>query len=398
VFITFFYLLRARGLKVSLNEWMILIEALNQGLCSASLIDFYHLCRSVLVKSEADYDKFDLAFAEYFKGIETPADIPDEIWKWLDEEIKLPEGFEKSYDDFAKHNLEELQRMLKERIAEQKEKHCGGNYWVGTGGTSVFGHGGYNPQGIRIGGEGRHKTAIQVASERNFKDFRQDNILDTRQFQLAFKKLRQFSSRLDGKKSELDIDGTVNETCDHAGMLRLVWDRPRQNAVKLLILFDSDGSMMPYSRLCSALFQAANKSNHFKDLKVFYFHNCVYEKLYTDPYCRRGHWIDTEWVFKNLGSDYKVIFIGDGAMAPTELMSKGGNCYVGLYNELPGIDWLNRFIQKYPKHIWLNPIPKAEWDHTYGSFTILKIKEKFPMFELTVEGLEAGIKKLLVSR
>ena len=398
MFITFFYLLRARGLKVSLNEWMILIEALNQGLCSASLIDFYHLCRSVLVKSEADYDKFDLAFAEYFKGIETPADIPDEIWKWLDEEIKLPEGFEKSYDDFAKHNLEELQRMLKERIAEQKEKHCGGNYWVGTGGTSVFGHGGYNPQGIRIGGEGRHKTAIQVASERNFKDFRQDNILDTRQFQLAFKKLRQFSSRLDGKKSELDIDGTVNETCDHAGMLRLVWDRPRQNAVKLLILFDSDGSMMPYSRLCSALFQAANKSNHFKDLKVFYFHNCVYEKLYTDPYCRRGHWIDTEWVFKNLGSDYKVIFIGDGAMAPTELMSKGGNCYVGLYNELPGIDWLNRFIQKYPKHIWLNPIPKAEWDHTYGSFTILKIKEKFPMFELTVEGLEAGIKKLLVSR
>ncbi len=398
MFITFFYLLRARGLKVSLNEWMVLIEALDKGLCSASLIDFYHLCRSILVKSEADYDKFDMAFAEFFKGIETPADIPDEIWKWLDEEIKIPEGFEKDYEDFVKHNLEELQRMLKERIAEQKEKHCGGNYWVGTGGTSVFGHGGYNPQGIRIGGQGRHKTAVQVAQERNFKDFRQDNILDTRQFQMAFKKLRQFSTRLGGVKNELDIDGTVNETCDHAGMLRLVWDRPRQNAVKLLILFDSDGSMMPYSRLCSALFQAANKSNHFKDLKVFYFHNCIYEKLYTDPYCRRGHWIDTEWVFKNLGSEYKVIFIGDAAMAPTELMSRGGNCYVGLYNEIPGIDWLNRFIQKYPKHVWLNPIPKAEWDHTYGSFTILKIKEKFPMFELTIEGLEAGIKKLLVSR
>jgi len=398
VFITFFYLLRARGLKVSLNEWLILIEALDKGLCSSSLIDFYHLCRSVLVKSEADYDKFDMAFAEYFKGIETPADIPDEIWKWLDEEIKMPEGFEKNYDDFAKHDLEGLQRMLKERIAEQKEKHCGGNYWVGTGGTSVFGHGGYNPQGIRIGGEGRHKTAVQVAQERNFKDFRQDNILDTRQFQMAFKKLRQFSTRLGGVKNELDIDGTVNETCDHAGMLRLVWDRPRQNAVKLLILFDSDGSMMPYSRLCSALFQAANKSNHFKDLKVFYFHNCIYEKLYTDPYCRRGHWIDTEWVFKNLGSEYKVIFIGDAAMAPTELMSRGGNCYVGLYNEIPGIDWLNRFIQKYQKHIWLNPIPKSEWENTYGSFTIMKIKEKFPMFELTIEGLEAGIKKLLVSR
>ncbi len=398
MFITFFYLLRARGLKVSLNEWLILIEALDKGLCSARLIDFYHLCRNILVKTEADYDKFDMAFAEYFKGIETPADIPEEIWKWLDEEIKLPENFEKSYDDFAKYDLEELKRMLAERIAEQKEKHCGGNYWVGTGGTSVFGHGGYNPQGIRIGGEGRHKTAVQVASERSFRDFRQDLVLDTRQFQMAFKKLRQFSSRLGGIKSELDIDGTVNETCDHAGMLRLVWDRPRQNAVKLLILFDSDGSMMPYSRLCSALFQAANKSNHFKDLKVFYFHNCIYENLYTDPYCRRGHWIDTEWVFKNLGSDYKVIVIGDGAMAPTELMSRGGNCYVGLYNEVPGVDWLRRFIQKYPKHVWLNPIPKAEWENAYGSFTIMKIKEMFPMFELTIEGLEAGIKKLLVSR
>lgn len=398
MFITFFYLLRARGLKVSLNEWLILIEALDKGLCGSRLIDFYHLCRSILVKSEADYDKFDMAFAEYFKGIETPADIPDEIWKWLDEEIKIPEGFEKNYENFAQYDLEELQKMLAERIAEQKEKHCGGNYWVGTGGTSVFGHGGYNPQGIRIGGEGRHKSAVQLAQERNFRDFRQDHILDTRQFQLAFKKLRQFSTRLGGLKSELDIDGTVNETCDHAGMLRLVWDRPRQNAVKLLILFDSDGSMMPYSRLCSSLFQAANKSNHFKDLKVFYFHNCIYENLYTDPYCRRGHWIDTEWVFKNLGSDYKVIFIGDAAMAPTELMSRGGNCYVGLYNEVPGINWLNRFIQKYPKTIWLNPIPKAEWDNTYGSFTIMKIKEKFPMFELTIEGLEAGIKKLLVSR
>ena len=377
---------------------MVLIEALDKGLAGASLIDFYYLCRSILVKSEADYDKFDLAFSEYFKGVEVKEEIPEEIWKWLEEDIPIPKEFDKAYEDFAKYGLVELQRMLEERIAEQKEKHCGGNYWVGTGGTSVFGHGGYNPEGIRIGGEGKHKSAIKVAGERNFRDFRQDNILDTRQFQLAFKKLRQFSSRLDGAKTELDIDETIDETCNHGGSLRLVYERPRQNTIKLLILFDSDGSMMQYSRLCSSLFQAANKSNHFKDLKVYYFHNCIYENLYTDPLCRRGHWIDTEWVLKNLGSDYKVIFVGDGTMAPTELMSRGGNCYVGLYNDVAGIDWLKRFKQKYHKQIWLNPIRKDEWEYTYGSFTLEKIAEILPMFELTIDGLEQGIKKLLVSR
>ena len=398
MFIKFFYLLKARGLKVSLNEWMVLIEALDMGLADSSLTDFYYLCRSILVKSEADYDKFDLAFSEYFKGMEYKEEIPEEVWKWLEEGREMPAGFDAAYEEFQKHGLEELQRMLEERLAEQKEKHNGGNYWVGTGGTSVFGNGGYNPQGIRIGGDGGKKSAIKIAGERNFRDFRQDNILDLRQFQVAFKKLRQFSSRVDGAKTQLDIDETIDETCNHGGSLRLVFERPRQNTVKLLILFDSDGSMMPYSRLCSSLFQAANKSNHFKDLKVYYFHNCIYEHQYTDPYCRRGHWIDTEWVLKNLGRDYKVIYVGDAAMAPTELMSKGGCCYVGLYNELPGIDWLDRFKKKYEKHIWLNPIKKDEWADAYGSFTIEKIKEIFPMFELTIEGLEQGIKKLLVSR
>jgi len=398
MFINFFYLLKARGLKVSLNEWMVLIEALDMGLAGSSLIDFYYLCRSILVKSEADYDKFDLVFSEYFKGLEYKDEIPEEIWKWLSEDNPASREIDVAYEEFVKHGLEELQRMLKERIAEQKEKHCGGNYWVGAGGTSVFGHGGYNPEGIRIGGEGGKKSAVKIAGERNFRDFRQDNILDIRQFQLAFKKLRQFSSRIDAAKTELDIDETIDETCKHAGSLRLVYEKPRQNTVKLLILFDSDGSMMQYSKLCSSLFQAANKSNHFKDVKVYYFHNCIYDHLYTDPYCRRGHWIDTEWVLKNLGRDYKVIYVGDAAMAPTELMSRGGSNYVGLYNELPGIDWLNRFKKKYEKHIWLNPIKKAEWENAYGSFTIEKISEIFPMFELTIDGLEQGIKKLLVSR
>lgn len=398
MFITFFYLLRARGLKVSLNEWLSLIEALDKGLCNASLLDFYHLCRSILVKSEVDYDKFDMVFAEYFHGIQSAEDIPDEFWKWLYEDVKTKDINDKNMLDDFLLELEELQKRLKERIEEQKEKHDGGNYWIGTGGTSTMGYNGYHERGIRVGGEGRHKNAVQIAGERNFKDFRQDNILDTRQFQMAFRKLRQFSSRLDGAKTELDIEGTIDETCENAGNLKLVWERPRKNTVKLLLLFDSDGSMMPYSRLCSQLFQAVNKSNHFKDLKVYYFHNCIYENLYTDPYCRRGQWIDTEWVLSNLSSEYKVIFVGDGTMAPSELMSKGGNCYVGLYNEIPGIEWLKRFKKKYPKHIWLNPIPEQEWEYIYGSKTIMKIRELFPMYELTIDGLEAGIKKLLVSK
>ncbi len=398
MFISFFYLLRAKGLSISLNEWLTLIEALDKGLCKSSLMDFYHLCRSILVKSETEYDKFDLAFAEYFKGIVTPEDIPSEIWKWLNEDVKTKDINDTSMlDDFVLE-LEELQKKLKERIEEQKEKHDGGNYWIGTGGTSTMGYNGFHERGIRVGGESRHKNAVQVAGERNFKDFRQDNILDIRQFQMAFRKLRQYSSRLDGIKTELDIDKTIDETCDNAGNLKLVFDHPRKNTVKLLILFDSDGSMMPYSNMCSQLFQAVSKSNHFKDLKVYYFHNCIYEHLYTTPQCRRGDWIDTEWVLSNLNSEYKVIIVGDASMAPSELMSKGGNCFIGLYNEIPGIDWMKRFIKRYPKHVWLNPIPEREWEYTYGTRTLMKIKELFPMYELTIDGLETAIKKLLVSK
>jgi len=396
MFLDFFYLLRRRGLDISFNEWLTLIEALDKGLCNSSLLTFYHLCRNILIKSEADYDKFDMIFAEYFQGIETPEDLPSEFWDWLNEDIKVRDINDKNMlDDFVLE-LDELLQRFKERMEEQKERHDGGNYWIGTGGTSTMGHSGYHERGIRVGGEGRHKTAVQVAGERNFKDFRQDTILDLRQFQMAFRKLRQYSSRVDGAKTELDIDATINETCDNAGNLKLVFDKPRKNTVKLLLLFDSDGSMLPYSRLCSQLFQAVSKSNHFKDVKVYYFHNCIYEHLYTSPNCRRGDWVETDWVLSNLDSEYKVIFVGDAAMAPSELFRKGGNSFIGLYNEEIGIDWLNKFKRRYKKQIWFNPIPQAEWDYTYGYQTLQEIKAVFPMFELTLDGLEAGIKKLLV--
>lgn len=394
MFTQFFYLLRGHGLDISLDEWLCLMDALDKGLAGNSLIEFYYLCRNVLVKTEADYDKFDMAFAEYFQGIESVDDIPGELWDWLSEGER-----ERDLEDMPawakEHDLDELRKMFSERLEEQKEKHDGGNYWIGTGGTSPMGHGGYNPAGVRVGGYSRHKSAIQVAGERNFRDFRQDNELDIRQFQMAFRKLRQFSTRVDTAKTELDIDETIDATCENAGMLKLVYEKPRKNTVKLLLLMDSDGSMTRYSQLCSQLFQAVNQSTHLKDLKTYYFHNCIYDYLFTGPECQDGKWVETDWVFGNLDSSYKVIVVGDAAMSPYELTARGGNLDWYAFNQDPGLLWLERVTRRYKKVIWLNPIKENRWRLAWGSRTIAMIANVFPMFELTLDGLDKGIKKLL---
>lgn len=395
MFLEFFYLLKARGLSVSVHEWMTLTEAMDKGLADSSLTGFYHLCRSILVKSESEFDKLDSVFAEYFHGIESPDDLPADFWKWLGEDARLRDVNDKTMLDDELLELDELLQRFRERREEQKERHDGGNYWIGTGGTSTMGHGGFHQRGIRTGGEGRHRSAVQVAGERHFKDFRQDTILDIRQFQMAFRKLRQYSSRVTGQATELDVDETVDETCEHGGMLRVVYRKPRKNTVKLLLLIDSDGSMMPHSQLCNRLFQAASKSNHFKDLKVYYFHNCIYDHLYTSPRCRREEWVATDWVLRNLDSEYKVIFVGDAAMAPFELYRRGGNNVIGLFNEEPGIDWLGKFKRRYKRQIWLNPVAEKYWENMYGRETVEEIGKLFPMFELTLSGLDLGIRKLL---
>ena len=396
MFLEFFNVLRLHGLKISLDEWLVLIDALNRGMAENSLMEFYYLCRNVLIKSETEYDKFDQAFAEYFKGIESVDEIPQELRDWLSHD-ELERMLEDMPDWAKEYDLDTLRKMFRERLSEQTEKHDGGNYWVGTGGTSPFGHGGYNPAGIRVGGEGRHQSAIQIAGERNFRDFRQDNELDTRQFQMAFRKLRQFSSRVDAAKTELDIDATIDATCDNAGLLKLVYEKPRKNTVKLLLLMDSDGSMRSYSKLCSQLFQAVNQSTHLKDLKIYYFHNCIYDYLYTDPYIIDGRWIETDWLFRNLGSDYKVIIVGDAAMSSYELTARGGNINWYAWNNEPGIDWLKKFNRFYRKVIWLNPIKESRWTHAWGARTIQMVREIFPMYELTLNGLDKGIHKLLTN-
>jgi uncharacterized protein with von Willebrand factor type A (vWA) domain len=215
---------------------------------------------------------------------------------------------------------------------------------------------------------------------------------------MAFRKLRELSSRADSAKTELNIDATVQKTCDNAGLLTLIWDRPRVNTIKLLIMMDSNGSMWPYSNLCNRLLQAVHKSDHFKDIRTFYFHNCVYEHLYTTPYCRKFEWIDTEWVMKNYGSDYRLIVVGDASMAPSELMNAGGNIFYDQDNAIPGFVWLQNICRQYPHSVWLNPIPRNEWRSSFDSWTIRKIETVFPMFELTLDGLAQGIQKLKVSK
>jgi uncharacterized protein with von Willebrand factor type A (vWA) domain len=234
-----------------------------------------------------------------------------------------------------------------------------------------------------------------VVGARKYRDFRDDRMLDNRQFQMAFRKLRQFSSKLDIPKTELDINGTVDETCNCGGMLRIVMDRPRKNAVKLLLLMDSGGTMIPFMNLMNELFQAIHKSNHYKDVKTYYFHNCIYAKMYKTPECENGDWVDTDWLFKNLDSDYKVMIVGDAAMAPEELYSTTGN-YRGPNNGLSGWDWLHLMKSHYKHIVWLNP-KMAPGDAPWREAETA-IKTMFPMYKLTVAGLKAAVAKLMVNR
>jgi uncharacterized protein with von Willebrand factor type A (vWA) domain len=393
--IPFFYLLRSRGLDVTPNEWLGLIDALCRGLVRCSLMEFYHLARALLAKNEQDYDNFDTAFYEFFKGVEPIKDIPDEFLKWLEEDVKKADLIKLMGREFENFDIDELMKMLEERIAEQNEKHDGGNYWIGTGGTSPFGWGGYHPGGIRIGGVSMNRSAIKVAGERHFRDFRGDNILDTRQYQMAFRRLRKFSNRVDSNEREFDVDETIKKTSENAGKLKLAFTKPRKSIIKLLLLFDSDGSMRMHSELCSSLFQATDKSEHFKDLKVYYFHNCIYEHLYKNPYCKPGDWVETEWVLNNLSNEYMVIVIGDAYMAPSELTMVGGNISYYLHNDKPGLHWLKKIRNMYKSSVWLNPIPKRYWTYSFTNTTIDIVRDIFPMFELTIDGLDEAIGCLL---
>lgn len=398
MFASFFYLLRQRGLDVSLNEWLTLLQGMEQGLHRSSLTGFYQLCRAVLVKSEAEYDRFDQVFLEFFKDVPWQGELPEEVLQWLEHPKEdLGETVRRLRDlGMPEESLEELLRRLEERLKEQTEEHNGGNYWVGTQGRTPWGNSGWYPGGIRIGGQGRHRTAMTVAGERKYRDFRKDNTLDTRQFQMAFRLLRQLSVQADSSEKVLDVDGTIRDTCDNAGTLKVRYKNPRKNAVKVLLLMDSGGSMDYYASLCSMLFQAATKSNNFKELHTYYFHNCVYSEVYTHPGLRWDSVVPTEWLLQNYDASYKVIIVGDGAMSPYELREPRYDWEKRTYGD-SGLAWLERLRRHYPYLIWLNPEPMPARPD-YWSQTHWQLAQIFHMYDLSAEGLEQGMKRLMVRR
>ena len=398
MFASFFYLLRQRGLDVSLNEWLTLLQGMEQGLHRSSLTGFYQLCRAVLVKSEAEYDRFDQVFLEFFKDVPWQGELPEEVLQWLEHPKEdLGETVRRLRDlGMPEESLEELLRRLEERLKEQTEEHNGGNYWVGTQGRTPWGNSGWHPGGIRIGGQGRHRTAMTVAGERKYRDFRKDNTLDTRQFQMAFRLLRQLSVQADSNEKVLDVDGTIRDTCDNAGTLKVRYKNPRKNAVKVLLLMDSGGSMDYYAGLCSMLFQAATKSNNFKELHTYYFQNCVYSEVYTHPGLRWDSVVPTEWLLQNYDASYKVIIVGDGAMSPYELREPRYDWEKRTYGD-SGLAWFERLRRHYPYLIWLNPEPMPARPD-YWSQTHWQLAQIFHMYDLSAEGLEQGMKRLMVRR
>ena len=395
MFLTFFYLLRASGINVSLSEWLTLMEGLRMDLHDSTLSGFYTLCRSVLLHSEADFDRFDQVFLEFFKDVKHVDEVPPEMLKWLEHpELDLVEL--ERLSEITGLSVEEIEKMFAERLQGQDAEHNGGRKWVGTGGFTPFGHRGKKLGGIRVGGKSNYRSAYRVAGERKYRDWRKDNTIDSRQFQMAFRSLRQLSSNSDEPKTELDIDTTIRKTCDNAGNLSIEFTRPRKNALKLMLLMDSGGSMDYYRELCSLLFQSVSKAGRFKDLKVYYFHNAPGKRLYLDPTLDWRNSVLTEWVMNNIPSDYKVIIVGDASMSMQELLPSY-NWWKSDVPENSGLALLLALKRRYPHLIWLHPQPRPAYS-SYWTQTFELLEKHFDMYQLSIDGMTKGMKKLMVRR
>lgn len=389
MFLDFFLLLRKEGIPVSIQEYLTLIEALKKGVANYSIEDFYSLCKTILIKHEQHLDRFDLLFGHYFKGVEfipevSKKDIPED---WLRKELERLFTDEEKKLIEAYGGLDKIMKRLEELLQEQKERHQGGDTWIGTGGTSPFGHGGYNPRGVRIGGSGGQKTAIKIWDKREFKDYADDIELNIRNIKMALRTLRVLTR--DGIKDELDIKTTIDKTCKNAGYIDIVMQASKQNKVKVLLFFDIGGSMDPHIELCSELFSAAKAE--FKHLEFYYFHNCIYESVWKNNELRWDEKIPTLDVLHKYNSDYKVIIVGDATMSPYELTHVGGS--IEHHNDESGISWLSKIKEHFPYVIWLNPTTEAYWD---GTRSIDMIRKIFPdrMFPTTIDGLTRAMKAL----
>ncbi len=399
MFVDFLYELKRSGVPVSLTEWMTLMEALNKGLACSSLDSFYYLARAVLVKSETYFDNYDQAFYNFFNNLEGSADAVQGISQWL-------EG-RQLYESLSLEEEEILQgvdpkKMCVElgRMEAQEENGIPNSIRIARGGSGGgrSGQGGRSPTGgIRIGGKPGGGSAVKVAGDRLYRGYRSDAIIGVRRFEAALRILRQLS-RDEGPKDELDLEGTIDATCRNAGRLKIVWDRPRKNKTKILLVMDSGGSMDSYIDLCSQLFTAVKRSTHFKDLQYYYFHNCIYEDIYLKPACVDSNAIKTFDFLQKHNPDWRLIIVGDASMAPFELTNVGGAIDIDHNNTEPGLVWLERVVKHFRHAVWLNPIPSRGWDErmNYRAQSIGMIRTLIPMYELSLDGLSQAVKKLKV--
>ena len=381
--------LRAARIPVTTREYLTLLEALDKGVIEPEIGHFYSVSRAALVKDEKDFDKFDMVFAHVFKGVETlgqlfgDKEIPAE---WL-EALMQRHLTEEEMAAIKEMPFDELMETLKKRLEEQEKRHEGGNKWIGTGGTSPYGHSGYNPAGVRIGGESRNKRAVKVWEQRRYKDLDGDRELGTRNLKVALRRLRKFAR--DGAHEELDLDNTISATA-RQGWLDVIMRPERRNAIKVLALFDVGGSMDPHIKLCEELFSAARST--FKNLEYFYFHNCPYEGVWRSNLRRRAETVPTMDLMHKYPHDWKVILVGDAAMAPYEITHEGGS--VEHWNEEAGAVWLQRLVDTWPHLIWINPTPEKWWQHSYSTRLVQDIIGPDRMFPLTLEGVDAAMREL----
>lgn len=384
--INFFQTLKSSGVPVSLKELLDLIAALKENLVFADMNQFYFLSRTCLVKDEKYFDRFDRAFSAYFKDLESldgiiEAMIPDQ---WLRNEFTKQLSEEEKAKIQSLGGLEKLIEEFKKRLEEQKNKHQGGNKWIGTGGTSPFGHSGYHPEGIRIGGESKNRRAVKVWERRDFKNLDDSVELGTRNIKVALRRLRQFART--GAEEELDMDDTIRSTANNAGLLDIKMVPERHNAVKVLLFFDIGGSMDPHIKICEEMFSAAR--SEFKHMEYFYFHNFIYESVWNNNIRRHNERIPLLDILHKYAGDYKVVFIGDASMSPYEILAPGGS--VEHWNQETGEFWMRQLTQVYNKVIWLNPVPQDQWHYTPSIEICSKLMEGH-MYPLTVKGLEEGM-------
>ncbi len=390
MFAGFMFALRKGGVPVSITEYLAFLGAVQAGVAEYNLDDFYYLGRSTLVKDERHLDRFDRVFGEFFKGLEPPEgelarELPEEWLRKMAEKLLTPEEMKQIE---ALGGFEKLMETLRQRLAEQKGRHQGGSKWIGTAGTSPFGAHGYNPEGVRIGqDESRHRRAVKVWDKREFKDLDDQVEIGTRNIKIALRRLRRFARQ--GEATELDLPDTIRSTANNAGSLDLKLVPERHNKVKVLLFLDIGGSMDDHIRVCEELFSAAR--GEFKHLEYFYFHNCVYERVWKNNRRRKETELSTLELLRTYGPDYKLIFVGDASMSPYEILMQGGS--VEHWNDEAGNVWLHRLTSHYRRSAWLNPTPEKSWHYTQSIGVIRQALEN-RMFPLTLAGLEAMTKEL----